>query len=95
VFGNRRLRRIFGSKGKQVVGDWRRLHNEELHNLFAAPYIIRVMKSRTVIWVCMGEMCTKFQLEDLKERDDSEDIGLDGRIILECILGKWGGKVWS
>jgi hypothetical protein len=40
------LRRIFGPKRGEVSGGWRRLHNEELHNLYASPNIIRVMKSR-------------------------------------------------
>jgi hypothetical protein len=40
------LRRIFGTKGEEVVGDWRRLHNEELHNLYVSPNIIRVIKSK-------------------------------------------------
>jgi hypothetical protein len=40
------LRRIFGPKREEVAGDWRRLHNEELHNLYASPNIVRVMKSR-------------------------------------------------
>jgi hypothetical protein len=45
VFENRMLRRIFGSKREEVAGGWRTLHNEELHNLFASPNIIRVIKS--------------------------------------------------
>jgi hypothetical protein len=45
---NRVLRRIFGSKREEVAGDWRRLHNEELHNLYASPNIIRMMKSRRI-----------------------------------------------
>jgi hypothetical protein len=44
VFENRVLRRIFGSKREEVVGGWRRPHNEELHNLQASPNIIRVIK---------------------------------------------------
>jgi hypothetical protein len=40
------LRRIFGPKKEEVAGGWRRLHNEELHNLYASPNIIRVIKSR-------------------------------------------------
>jgi hypothetical protein len=44
VFENRVLRRIFGPKREEVAGDWRRLHNEELHNLYASPDIARVIK---------------------------------------------------
>jgi hypothetical protein len=40
-------------------------------------------------------MHIKFRLVNLKERDHSEDLGVDGKIILECIIGKQGGKVWS
>jgi hypothetical protein len=50
VFGNRVLRRIFGSKKEEVVEDWRRLRNEELHNLYAAGSIINVIKSRRLRW---------------------------------------------
>jgi hypothetical protein len=46
VFEYRVLRRLFGLKGKEVAGGWRRLHNEELHNLLASPHIIGVIKSR-------------------------------------------------
>jgi hypothetical protein len=46
VSENRVLRRIFGLKKEEVAGDWRRLHNEELYNLYASPNISRVMKSR-------------------------------------------------
>jgi hypothetical protein len=46
AFKNMMLRRIFGPKGEEVVGGWRRLHTEELHNLYASPNIIRVTKSR-------------------------------------------------
>jgi hypothetical protein len=44
VFGKRVLRRIFGPKCQEVAGGWRRLHNEELHNLYDSPNIIRVIK---------------------------------------------------
>jgi hypothetical protein len=46
VFENRVLRRIFGSKREEVAGDWRRLHNKELHNLYASPKIIGAIKLR-------------------------------------------------
>jgi hypothetical protein len=56
----RTLRRIFGPKAKAVSGGWRRLRNEQLHNLYASPNAIRVIKSRLMRWVwhvdCMGEV---------------------------------------
>jgi hypothetical protein len=46
VFKNRVLRRIFGPKREEMAGSWRRPHNEELHNLYTSPNVIRVIKSR-------------------------------------------------
>jgi hypothetical protein len=51
VFENRVLRRIFGLKGDEVTGDWRKLHKEELHNLYSSLNIIRMIKSRRMRWV--------------------------------------------
>jgi hypothetical protein len=50
AFENRVLRRIFGPKIDHVTGDWRKLHNDELHNLYSSPDIIRMMKSRRMRW---------------------------------------------
>jgi hypothetical protein len=50
VFENRVLRRIFGTKREKVAGDWRRLHNEELHNLYASTIAIKMIKSRKSRW---------------------------------------------
>jgi hypothetical protein len=50
VFENRMLRRIFGPKGDEVIGGWRKLRNEELHNLYCSPSIIRMIKSRRMRW---------------------------------------------
>jgi hypothetical protein len=50
VFENRVLRRIFGPRRDEVTGDWRKLHNEELRNLYSSPNIIRMIKSRRVKW---------------------------------------------
>jgi len=44
VFENRVLRRIFGPKRDEVTGDWRKLHNEELNDLYCSPYIVPVLK---------------------------------------------------
>jgi hypothetical protein len=84
VSENKVLRRIFGPKGKEVAGGWGILHNK-LHNVYALPDIIRMMKSRK-IWVgnvaCMGEkeMHTTFWLENLKGRDHMEDLGIDEKM---------------
>jgi hypothetical protein len=50
VFENRVLRRIFGPKRDEVAGEWRKLHNEELRNLYSSPDIIRQVKSRRMRW---------------------------------------------
>jgi hypothetical protein len=50
VFENRVLRRISGPKREEVMEDWRKLHNEELHNLYSLPNIIRMIKSRRMRW---------------------------------------------
>jgi hypothetical protein len=50
VFGNRVLKRIFGPKRYEVTGEWRKLHNEVLHDLDSSPSIIRVIKARRMRW---------------------------------------------
>jgi hypothetical protein len=50
VFENRVLRRIFGPKRDEVTGEWRKLHNVELNNLYSSPNIVRVIKSRRMRW---------------------------------------------
>jgi hypothetical protein len=66
VFENRVLRRIFGPKRDEVTGEWRELHNEELHDLYSSPSIIRIIKSRRMIWVGhvgrMGEKKNAYRL---------------------------------
>jgi len=60
VFENRVLRRIFGAKRDEVTGEWRKLHNEELNDLYCLPNIVRMIKSRRIRRtghvVRMGEM---------------------------------------
>jgi hypothetical protein len=59
VFENRVLKRIFGPKRDEVTGEWRKLHNGELHNLYSSPDIIRQIKSRRMRWAghvaCIGD----------------------------------------
>jgi TPP-dependent pyruvate/acetoin dehydrogenase alpha subunit len=62
VFKNRVLRRIFGPKRDEVTGDWRKLHNEELHNMYSSPNIIRMIKSRRMRWVGQGEKRNPYRI---------------------------------
>jgi hypothetical protein len=50
VFENRVLMSIFGPRGDEVTGGWKKLHNEELHELYSLPNIIRMIKSRRMKW---------------------------------------------
>jgi hypothetical protein len=50
VFENRVLRRVFGPKRDEVTGEWRKLHNEELNDLYSLLIIVRVVKSRRMRW---------------------------------------------
>jgi hypothetical protein len=65
VFENRVLRRIFGLKRDEVTG-WRKLHNEELHNLYSSPTIISMVKSGRMRWaghvLCMGEKMNAYRI---------------------------------
>jgi hypothetical protein len=66
VFENKVLRRIFGPKRDEVTGEWRKLHNEELHDLYSSPSIIRIVKVRWMRWAGhirrMGEKRNAYRL---------------------------------
>jgi hypothetical protein len=61
VVEKRVLRRIFGPERDEVTGDWRKLHNKELNDLYCSPNIVRVIKARIMGWTCSmyggGEWC--------------------------------------
>ena len=99
VFENRMLRRIFGPKRDEVTGEWRKLHNEELNDLYCSPSIVRDQKNE------MGEACSVYGGEErriqgfggvnLRERDNLGDPGIDGRIILRWLFRNWDVGLWT
>ena len=95
MFENRVLRRAFGHKRDEVTGEWRKLHNEELSDLYSLPNILRVIKSRRMRWTGhvarMGEGYTGFWWGNLRERDHGGDPEVDGRIILRWIFEEVAG----
>jgi len=104
VFENRVLRRIFGPKKDKGTGEWRKICNEELNELYPSPNIVRVIKLRRMGRVRraarMGRVdaYTGFWRENLMERDDLKGPGVDGRI-LRRIFKKWdvkalAGSMW-
>jgi len=99
VFQNRVLRKIFGPKSDEITGKWRKLHNEELNDLYSSPNIVRVIELRRMRWAGhvarMGEKRGEgFWWGNLKERYHLRDPGVDGRIILRWIFRKWNVGVW-
>jgi hypothetical protein len=93
VSENRELRRKFGPK-REEDGSCRKLHNDELHNLYSSPNIVRVIKSRRMRWAGhvarMGEgrVVYRVLLGGPKVRDHWEDLGVGGRITLRWTLGR-------
>ena len=87
VFENMVLRRIFGPRMDEITEEWRRVHNEELNDLYSSPNIVRVIKSRRMRWAGhvahMGEErgCIGSWGGSRSERDHSGGLGVDGWMI--------------
>jgi hypothetical protein len=102
VFENRVLRRIFGSKRNEVTGEWRKLHNEEIHDLNSSPSIIRIIKARRMGWAGyvapMGEKRNAYRLL-VGKPEGRRPLGRPGRRWVDNIrmdLGEmgWGDVDW-
>jgi len=95
------LRRIFGPMKDEVTGEWRRLHNEELNDLYSSTNIVRVIKSRRMRLAGhvarMGEErgCKGSWWGNRRERDQSGDLSVDGCIILGRISRRWDVGIWT
>jgi len=101
VFENMVLRRIFEPRRDKVMGEWRRLLNEELNDLYSSPNIVRVIKSRRMnglgmwrIWLRRGG-CIGSYWGNWRERDHWGDLGVDGWVMLGWISRRWDVGIWS
>jgi hypothetical protein len=102
VFENKVLRRIFGPKRDKVTGEWRKLHNEELRNLYSSPSIIRIIKSRRMRWA--GQVERKGEKRDayrllLRKQEGKRPLGRPRRrwvdnIRMDLVEVGWGDEDW-
>jgi hypothetical protein len=90
VFEDRVLRNVFGTQRDEVTAEWRRIHNEELHDPYCLPY-------GRGKWPVQGkrEVHRRFWWRTLEGRVHSEDVGVAGRIILKWIVKKFDGEAWT
>jgi hypothetical protein len=99
VFENRVLR-IFGPKRDKVIGGWRRLHNEEHHNSYISPSIIRMIKSRTMKWVGhIAQMVVKSNRLLVGKPEGKRPLGRprwrwEDNIMMDFGEIGWGGVYW-
>ena len=95
------LRRIFGPRREEVKGEWRRLHNEGLNDLYSSPNIVRVIKSRRTRWTGhvahMGEERGAYRVlvGKAEGRNHWRDLGVDGWIIFGWISRRWDVGIWT
>jgi hypothetical protein len=101
VFEDRVPRRICWPKRDEATGEWRKLHNEELRDLYPSPCIIRIIKSRRMRWAGhvarIGRRGTRigYWWESQREGYHEEDQDVGEWIILRWILERWDRVVWT
>ena len=101
VFENRVLRKIFGLRRDEVPGEWRRLYNAELNDLYSSPNIVQVIKSRRmrlarhVARVGEERVCTGSWWGNRREGDHWGDLGVDGQIKLGWVSREWDVGIWT
>ena len=103
MFENRVLRRIFGPKRNEVTGEWRKLHTEELNDLYSSPNTVRVIKSRRMRWAghvaCMMEGRGVYRVLVGKPegkrplRRPSRRWEDNIKMVLQEV-GSWNGPIW-
>ena len=100
-FENMVLRRIYGPRRDEVTGEWRRLHNEELNDLYSSHNIVWVIKLRRMRWAGhvarMGveRGCRGSWWGNRREGDHWGDLGIDAWIILGWISRRWDVGIWT
>jgi hypothetical protein len=102
VIENRVLRRMFGPKRDKKVGGWRKLHNEELHNLYSSPNIITMIKSRSMRWAghvaCMRAKRHEYRVL-VEEPEGKRPLGRcrhrwEDNVKMDLREIRWGGMDW-
>jgi hypothetical protein len=98
VFENRVMRWISGSKGDEVTGEWRKLHNEKLHDLYSSPSIITIIKPRRMTWAGhvarMGENRNAYRLL-VGKPEGKEPLGRPRRMWVDNIRMDLGEVGWE
>jgi len=101
VFETRVMMKVFGPKRDEVTGEWRKLHNEELNDLYCSPNIVCTIKLRRMRWA--GHVARMWERRGVyrvlvgkpEGKRPLEDPGADGKIILRWVFRKWGVEAWT